>query len=106
MLIQKLLGSIDCDDVLVLKRKMPHQYEFSFNAGFIISKIFYFQIAFKEDSGKCKNVCTKSYDLKSANAQKKLSQMKKGMSMNYQHHWIVDNMPVRFYTFKNFLHIY
>jgi hypothetical protein len=24
----------------------------------------------------------------------KLNFLKKGMSMNYQHHWIVDNMPV------------
>ena len=26
--------------------------------------------------------------------QKKLALLKKGMFMNYQHHWIVDNMPV------------
>ena len=25
---------------------------------------------------------------------KKLALMKKGMFLNYQHHWIVDNMPV------------
>jgi hypothetical protein len=26
--------------------------------------------------------------------KKRVAQLKKGMSMNYQHHWIVDNMPV------------
>lgn len=27
-------------------------------------------------------------------SDKKLMVLKKGMSLNYQHHWIVDNMPV------------
>ena len=53
-----------------------------------------FQIAFKHDSGKCKTLCTRTYDAMNADSKKKLSQLRKGMGMNYQHHWIVDNMPV------------
>ena len=33
-----------------------------------------------------------------ADSKKKLSQLRKGMGMNYQHHWIVDNMPVSLVT--------
>lgn len=41
----------------------------------------------------CKVLCTKSYtdDTKSKLALQKLI---KGLSQNYQHHWIIDNMPV------------
>ena len=53
-----------------------------------------FQISFKHDSGKCKTLCTRTYDALNADSKKKLSQLRKGMGMNYQHHWIVDNMPV------------
>ena len=52
------------------------------------------QIEFGQEK-KCKTVCTRSYDLGASDDQKKLAQLKKGMGMNYQHHWIVDNMPVR-----------
>ena len=34
-----------------------------------------------------------------ADSKKKLSQLRKGMGMNYQHHWIVDNMPVSYLYF-------
>lgn len=43
---------------------------------------------------KCKLLCRKSYDLSNANDVKKLGRLKKGIAFNYQHHWIVDNMPV------------
>lgn len=39
-------------------------------------------------------MCTKNYDPSKPEDEKKIAQLKKGMSMNYQHHWIVDNMPV------------
>jgi transmembrane 9 superfamily protein 2/4 len=42
----------------------------------------------------CKKLCTKSYVPGNAESEKRLMIMKKGMSLNYQHHWIVDNMPV------------
>ncbi|KAL4631659.1 transmembrane 9 superfamily member 2-like isoform X1 [Arapaima gigas] len=42
----------------------------------------------------CAKVCTKSYDVSSAEEKNKLDFLKKGMQLNYQHHWIVDNMPV------------
>ncbi|KYO32780.1 hypothetical protein Y1Q_0009372 [Alligator mississippiensis] len=42
----------------------------------------------------CKRVCIKSYDPENANDRNKLEFLKKGMQLNYQHHWIIDNMPV------------
>ncbi len=53
-----------------------------------------YKIHFKKDDKKCIATCTKKYDLGSADDKKKIAQLRKGMSMNYQHHWIVDNMPV------------
>lgn len=38
--------------------------------------------------------CTKSYQGGDAVTEKKLITIKKGISLNYLHHWIVDNMPV------------
>lgn len=43
---------------------------------------------------QCEKVCTKSYKGGDPVSEKKLSLLKKGMGLNYQHHWIVDNMPV------------
>ncbi|XP_048370362.1 transmembrane 9 superfamily member 2-like [Sphaerodactylus townsendi] len=42
----------------------------------------------------CKKVCMKSYDPEKAEDVSKLAFLKKGMQLNYQHHWIIDNMPV------------
>uniref|UniRef100_UPI003EC13ECB transmembrane 9 superfamily protein member 5 isoform 8 precursor n=1 Tax=Danio rerio TaxID=7955 RepID=UPI003EC13ECB len=42
----------------------------------------------------CQKVCTKSYNTTSAVERLKLDFLKRGMDLNYQHHWIVDNMPV------------
>ena len=52
-----------------------------------------YEIEFNKDA-KCRTVCTKNYDMSSEDSKKKMADLKKGMSMNYQHHWIVDNMPV------------
>ncbi|CAB1327458.1 unnamed protein product [Coregonus sp. 'balchen'] len=43
---------------------------------------------------ECKPVCTKSYDTNKPEDKAHLDFLKKGMLLNYQHHWIVDNMPV------------
>uniref|UniRef100_A0A9J7XE87 Transmembrane 9 superfamily member n=1 Tax=Cyprinus carpio carpio TaxID=630221 RepID=A0A9J7XE87_CYPCA len=51
------------------------------------------QFTFKSDKA-CVKVCTKSYDAGSKEDKLKLDFLKKGMELNYQHHWIVDNMPV------------
>ena len=56
-----------------------------------------YEINFLKDAGKCKTVCTKEYDSSKKEDVVKLDFLKKGMSMNYQHHWIVDNMPVNRY---------
>ncbi|XP_006745102.1 transmembrane 9 superfamily member 2-like, partial [Leptonychotes weddellii] len=42
----------------------------------------------------CKKVCVKSYDRENEDHKKKLAFLKKGIQLNYQHHWIIDNMPV------------
>ncbi|XP_023650691.1 transmembrane 9 superfamily protein member 5 [Paramormyrops kingsleyae] len=43
---------------------------------------------------ECEKVCTKSYDVSKPEEKSKLDFLKKGIQLNYQHHWIVDNMPV------------
>uniref|UniRef100_L7MZU7 Transmembrane 9 superfamily member n=1 Tax=Anolis carolinensis TaxID=28377 RepID=L7MZU7_ANOCA len=52
-----------------------------------------YKFTFNEEE-KCKAVCIKSYDPTKAEDKNKLSFLKKGMQLNYQHHWIIDNMPV------------
>ncbi|XP_038209772.1 transmembrane 9 superfamily member 2-like [Zerene cesonia] len=42
----------------------------------------------------CKAVCTKSYKGSDPESIKKLNLLKMGMALYYQHHWIIDNMPV------------
>uniref|UniRef100_A0A3Q2I6V2 Transmembrane 9 superfamily member n=1 Tax=Equus caballus TaxID=9796 RepID=A0A3Q2I6V2_HORSE len=63
--------------VLFGERIEPSPYKFTFN---------------KEDT--CKLVCTKTYHTEKAEDKQKLEFLKKSMLLNYQHHWIVDNMPV------------
>ncbi|XP_050527570.1 transmembrane 9 superfamily member 2 [Daktulosphaira vitifoliae] len=52
-----------------------------------------YKISFMKDES-CKKLCTKKYDPEDSKSQMKLSVLKRGMSLNYQHHFIVDNMPV------------
>ncbi|GCC38407.1 transmembrane 9 superfamily member 2-like [Chiloscyllium punctatum] len=42
----------------------------------------------------CKPVCMKPYNPQDRQSADKLSFIKKGILLNYQHHWIIDNMPV------------
>jgi len=53
-----------------------------------------YKIKFGENDAQCRVLCTKSYKKTEPDQQKKLALLRKGMFMNYQHHWIVDNMPV------------
>jgi hypothetical protein len=46
------------------------------------------QIEFLETQ-TCKELCRKSYKAHNNNDEAKLLLLKKGMSLNYQHHWIV-----------------
>lgn len=39
-------------------------------------------------------VCTRTYRKNDPESERRMDTLKKGMSLNYQHHWIVDNMPV------------
>lgn len=41
----------------------------------------------------CKLLCHKQYDLNKEADLEKVNKLRKGMNLNYQHHWIVDNMP-------------
>lgn len=42
----------------------------------------------------CKVLCHKSYQLNDDKSIDKVDRLRKGIFENYQHHWIVDNMPV------------
>ncbi|NWX03151.1 TM9S2 protein, partial [Caloenas nicobarica] len=52
-----------------------------------------YKFTFKEQQ-TCQKVCTRSYDPENSADKSKLAFLKKGMQLNYQHHWIIDNMPV------------
>ncbi|XP_013860220.1 transmembrane 9 superfamily protein member 5 [Austrofundulus limnaeus] len=47
-----------------------------------------------QNDDKCHAVCTKTYKKDSKLDAAKLDFLKMGMQLNYQHHWIIDNMPV------------
>jgi transmembrane 9 superfamily protein 2/4 len=50
---------------------------------YVINLGFYYQV-----------LCKKSYSVGDGKSMERLALLKKGMLMNYQHHWILDNMPV------------
>uniref|UniRef100_A0A672S922 Transmembrane 9 superfamily member n=1 Tax=Sinocyclocheilus grahami TaxID=75366 RepID=A0A672S922_SINGR len=52
-----------------------------------------YKFSFKKNL-ECQSVCLKSYNTEKTEDKAKLEFLKKGMLLNYQHHWIVDNMPV------------
>lgn len=52
-----------------------------------------YQIQFLKNES-CKELCTIKYSGNNKESLEYLERLKKGMRLNYQHHWIVDNMPV------------
>lgn len=46
------------------------------------------QFEFKKPAA-CQKVCTKTYDTNNPSDKAKLDFLKKGMLLNYQHHWYV-----------------
>jgi len=42
----------------------------------------------------CKTVCEKKYGPGDKDGLERLTFLKRGISLNYQHHWILDNMPI------------
>lgn len=52
-----------------------------------------YNISFLEDQ-TCTELCRKKYIPHDEASELKLLILKRGMSLNYQHHWIIDNMPV------------
>lgn len=60
-----------------------------------------YHIEFLKDM-TCEKVCTREYKGHDSDSDKRLMTLKKGISLNYKHHWIVDNMPVTFcYQIEN-----
>ncbi|VEN51336.1 unnamed protein product [Callosobruchus maculatus] len=52
-----------------------------------------YKIRFMENQ-TCTLLCKKTYSGNDPQDNLKLSTLRKGIGLNYQHHWIVDNMPV------------
>lgn len=52
-----------------------------------------YHIQFLDNVG-CNVACRKNYTGGDADSDRRMMVLKKGISLNYQHHWIVDNMPV------------
>ncbi|CAK5043450.1 unnamed protein product [Meloidogyne enterolobii] len=45
---------------------------------------------------QCALLCQKSYNMDNKENQQRFRLLQRGMRLNYQHHWIIDNMPVTF----------
>lgn len=54
-----------------------------------------YKINFKQTT-QCALLCEKQYKSSDRDHQEKLRLLQKGMKLNYQQHWIIDNMPVTF----------
>lgn len=52
-----------------------------------------YKINFLENT-TCQHLCTKTYKGSDPESIKKFKFLKMGMALYYQHHWIIDNMPV------------
>lgn len=60
-----------------------------------------YEIIFSENS-TCKTLCTKIYKGDDAETEQKLNILRKGISLGYQHHWFIDNIPVKWcYPLQN-----
>ncbi|KAJ8030331.1 Transmembrane 9 superfamily member 2 [Holothuria leucospilota] len=77
----RLSPSENLGQVVFGERIRPSPYTFTFNK-----------------TENCQKVCTKTYKVDKKDGDKedkaKLNLLKKAVSFNYQHHWIIDNMPV------------
>ncbi|KAL7079130.1 hypothetical protein ACQ4LE_001181 [Meloidogyne hapla] len=54
-----------------------------------------YKLAFKEQK-QCAFLCQKDYNMDNKENQQRFRLLQRGMRLNYQHHWIIDNMPVTF----------
>ncbi|CAK5017172.1 unnamed protein product [Meloidogyne enterolobii] len=45
---------------------------------------------------QCAFLCKKDYNMDNKENQQRFRLLQRGMRLNYQHHWIIDNMPVTF----------
>uniref|UniRef100_A0A915PDP9 Transmembrane 9 superfamily member n=1 Tax=Meloidogyne floridensis TaxID=298350 RepID=A0A915PDP9_9BILA len=54
-----------------------------------------YKLAFKE-ARQCAFLCKKDYNMDNKENQQRFRLLQRGMRLNYQHHWIIDNMPVTF----------
>lgn len=74
---KEMRPSENLGQVLFGERIESSPYKFDFNKDF-----------------SCRPVCTKTYKKGNQEDTAKLDFLKMGMQLNYQHHWIIDNMPV------------
>ncbi|XP_055342343.1 transmembrane 9 superfamily member 2-like [Paramacrobiotus metropolitanus] len=51
-------------------------------------------LTFNEDKSGCVEVCSRSYDLSNQDQLEKVRKLRAGINLNYQHHWMLDNMPI------------
>lgn len=54
----------------------------------------------------CQKVCTKSYDTSKSSEKSKLDFLKKGMLLNYQHHWYVQCINTSSPVLNIYIYIY
>ncbi|VDN01186.1 unnamed protein product [Thelazia callipaeda] len=54
-----------------------------------------YKISFNEPQ-QCTLLCEREYKDGDSDAEKRIRLLRKGMKLNYQHHWILDNMPMTF----------
>lgn len=52
-----------------------------------------YKLSFLNDE-ECVTVCEKNYKVSNSDDIRKLRFLKKAVILNYQHHWIIDNLPV------------
>jgi len=57
-------------------------------------KLSPYKITFRDDNQQCLSLCNKTYKAENTEDKVKLQLLKWAMELNYQHHWIIDNMPV------------
>ncbi|XP_047441146.1 transmembrane 9 superfamily member 2 isoform X2 [Mugil cephalus] len=74
---KEMRPSENLGQVLFGERIESSPYKFDFNKDF-----------------SCRPVCMKTYKKGNQEDTAKLDFLKMGMQLNYQHHWIIDNMPV------------
>lgn len=64
-----------------------------------------YKISFMKNAS-CVHLCDRHYNGNNKDDNMRLATLRKGISLGYNHHWIVDNMPVTYCSDKKNNHIY